>query len=66
MKKKNVPGNQRNVEVSMCLVDRKENCNASPPLPPPPPPPPPPEILANIFETKPLVVVYRYLVQVIL
>ena len=60
MKKKNVPGNQRNVEVSMCLVDRKENCNASPP-----PPPPPTEILANIFETKPLVV-YRYLVQVIL
>ena len=59
MKKKNVPGNQRNVEVSMCLVDRKENCNASPL------PPPPPEILANIFETKPLVV-YRYLVQVIL
>ena len=60
MKKKNVPGNQRNVEVSMCLVDRKENCNTSPL-----PPPPPPEILANIFETKPLVV-YRYLVQVIL
>ena len=59
MKKKNVPGNQRNVEVCLCLVDRKENCYASPP------PPPPTEILANIFETKPLVV-YRYLVQVIL